>query len=330
MLDEKEGLSLVNGTVLMCAYAANNVARALLLLETADVVAAASLQALGGYTEAFDAEPGGARPHTGASACAAYLRALCAGWQAAPHPGNTRVHDPYSLRCLPQVHGAVRDAVAYVQISVETELNGVADNPLLFGSGDGGKAVSGGNFHGHPLALPMDTLALAMSTIATMGQRRIDHLVGGSAQFGLPAKLSPHPDDNFGLVMLNTVAGAIVSETKTLSVPASIDSIPTDEIEDYVSMGPLAGSKARAVLANVETCLALELLCACQAFDVSGRRPSAAIAPVYAVVRRAVDPVDKDRPLDGDIAQVRVLIHSGALLSEHPGVSSASLPARSQ
>ncbi len=205
--------------------------------------------------------------------------------------------------------------MAYVRTTVETELNGVDDNPLLFPTADGGKVVSGGNFHGHPLALPMDTLAMAMSTIANMGQRRIDHLLGGSAQFGLPPKLSPRPEDSSGLAVLNILAGAIVSETKTLSVPASVDSIPTDATEDYVSMGPLAGSKARAVLANVETCLALELLCACQAFDVSGRRPAAAIAPVYASVRHAVAPVDDDRPLDVDIARVRELIHSGTVAS---------------
>ncbi|GAC1427679.1 MAG: histidine ammonia-lyase [Chloroflexota bacterium] len=318
---EKEGLALVNGTVLMTAYAASNVHRALLFLETADVVAAASLQALGGTAAAFDADLVGARPHPGARDCAAHLRALCAGWRAAPHAGATRIHDPYSLRCLPQVHGAARDAVAYARGVVETELNSVCDNPLLFVDEQSdheegalsGKVVSGGNFHGHPLAMAMDTLAIAMATVANMGQRRIDHLIGGSPQFGLPAKLSARPDEGFGLLMLNTLAGALVSECKTLAVPAAVDSIPTDEVEDYVSMGPLAGSKARGVLDNLEACLALELLCAAQAFDVSGRRAAASTAAVVAALRRVVPLVEDDRPLDGDIAAARILVGSGAV-----------------
>lgn len=310
-LEEKEGLALVNGTAFTEAYAVAAVIRAERLLRTADVAGAASLQALKGHPEAFAERVVSVRPFVGSLRCAANLRDLSRGSELLGG-GSGRVHDPYCLRCMPQVHGASRDAFAYVKETVLIELDSFTDNPLVFADDD--SWVSAGNFHAQPVGLAMDTLAVAMAEIASISQRRTQHLVAPVYDVGLPSKLSPHPEQGSGLFMLNTTAAALVSENKAYSFPASVDSMAVDTTEDHVSMGSVAGRKAMAIITNTATVLALEIVCACQAIDLhSPLRPSEPIGALREAVREMVPFVDHDRALSAEVASVASAILSGEL-----------------
>jgi histidine ammonia-lyase len=311
--EEKEGLALVNGTAFTTAWALHDVRLAERLLRAADVAASLSMQALRGLPSAFDPRIVAARPHPGALAAAANMRALTAGSALLAGP-PIRIHDPYCLRCLPQVHGASRDAVAYVRAAVEVELNANTDNPLVFP--DDGDWLSGGNFHAQPLGIPVDTLAVAIAEVGSLSQRRIQQLVAPVGDVGLPDRLSPHPERSIGLFMLNTTAAALVSESKTLCFPASVDSIAIDTTEDHVSMASVGARKAAAVIENTARVLALELACGAQALELHGvDGGSPAARATWAAVREDVPFVTRDRGLSDQIGALCTRVTAGDIVA---------------
>ncbi|MBI3998648.1 MAG: histidine ammonia-lyase [Armatimonadetes bacterium] len=308
----KEGVALVNGTQLMTAYGALASTRARRLCITADVAGAMSLEALRGRSAAFDPRLHRARPHPGQQASAANIRRMIAG-SALVDSDPTRVQDAYSLRCMPQVHGATRDAAGYAARVVEVEINAATDNPLLFPEED--LVLSGGNFHGQPVALALDFLAAALAGLGTMTERRIERLVN-PALSGLPAFLSPHGGLHSGLMLAQYTAAALASENKILAHPASADSIPTSaNQEDHVSMGAVAARKAAQIVAHVEQILGIELLCAAQALEFRGSATMGrGTAAAYAAVREGVPPLDDDRVLAPDLEAAAALVRSGAIV----------------
>ncbi|MDQ6878703.1 MAG: histidine ammonia-lyase [Candidatus Dormibacteraeota bacterium] len=321
-LEEKEGLALVNGTVFTEAYAIEVVISAERLLKTADLAGAATLQALKGHLGAFSERAVEVRPFPGALDVAANVRQLCAGSELLAGDSG-RVHDPYCIRCMPQVHGASRDAFAYVKRAVETELDACTDNPLIF---EDGTWTSAGNFHAQPIGIPMDTAAVLVGELASISQRRTQHLVAPVYDVGLPVKLSRRPDLGSGLFMANTTAAALVSENKTLSFPASVDSIAVDTTEDHVSMGSVGARKALAIVANTANVLAIELICACQALDLQAPlKASLAIRALRDAVRETVSFVESDRPLSGDVTSTAQRILSGEFMVAVDGKLSAPL-----
>src|SRR4051794_19840178 len=280
-LQPKEGLALLNGTQLMSALGALLLADADRLVRTASVAAAMSLEALLGTEVAYAAPYQLARPHPGQVAVAGELRHLLrdSGLQTGHHGSAHKVQDPYSLRCVPQVHGAVRDALDHLRRVLDIELNSATDNPLVFpGGGDvptdalatgGGLVISGGNFHGEPIALALDFAKLALSELGAISERRTALLVDPRLNGGLPAFLTPDPGRNSGLMIVQYTAAALASENKVLAHPSSADSIPTSaNQEDHVSMGAAAARHARTVLGHVQQIVAIELLCAAQALDL--------------------------------------------------------------
>jgi len=314
-LRAKEGLSLCNGTQAMTALAALAVYDAERLAATADIVGALSAEALQAVVAAFDERLQRSRPHAGQLACARNLRLLLNGSPAIEGATHGRVQDAYSLRCMPQVHGASRDAVAYVRGVVETEIDAVTDNPLVYAEGDGA-VLSGGNFHGQPIALAMDFLGIALAELASISERRIERLVNPALSMGLPAFLAEEGGLNDGLMVAQYTAAALVSENKGLAHPASVDSIPTSaNQEDHVSMGTIAARQAREILENAQAVLAIELLCACQGVDLRGIPPGPRTGIAYALVRERVAMLHDDRELSGDIGRVAELVRSGALLA---------------
>lgn len=321
-LEEKEGLALVNGTVFTEAYAIEVVMSAERLLKTADLAGAATLQAMKGHLGAFSERAIAIRPFPGALEVAANFRDLCGDSELLA--GNkSRVHDPYCIRCIPQVHGASRDAFVYVKRAVETELDACTDNPLIF---EDGTWTSAGNFHAQPIGIPMDTAAVLVAEIASISQRRTQHLVAPVYDVGLPDKLSRHADLGSGLFMANTTAAALVSENKTLSFPASVDSMAVDTTEDHVSMGSVAARKAVAIIGNTANVLAIELICACQALDLQAPlKASPAIRALRHAVRETVAFVESDRPLSDDVKSIAQRILNGEFVSAVDAVLSAPL-----
>jgi histidine ammonia-lyase len=300
-----------------------------------------SVEALEGTDVAFAAAYQATRPHPGQAAVAAELRHLLrdSQLQRRHHGQAHKVQDPYSLRCVPQVHGATRDALAYVRMVLERELNSATDNPLVFPQGAGpdadpaalatagGRVVSGGNFHGQPVALVLDFAKLAVAELGSISERRIALLTDGRLS-GLPPFLVRDAGLNSGLMLLQYTAAALVSENKVLAHPASVDSIPTSaNQEDHVSMGSISARHLRDVVANVERVLALELLCAAQGLDFrteGGTIPGAGVAAAHARVRERVAHLESDRDPGPDIASAHELIRSGALVDlAVPPVASA-------
>jgi histidine ammonia-lyase len=320
-LEAKEGLALLNGTQLMAGIGALAVWDARRLSETADVVGAMSLEAMEG-TDASFAEPLiAARPHPGQGASAAHLRALLAASQiGAMHRDSPhRVQDAYSLRCMPQVHGAVRDAIDQLERVVSVEINAATDNPLVFPASlehPDGAVISGGNFHGEPLALVLDYAKAAVTELASISERRTARLMDAHHS-GLPAFLSEHPGLESGLMIAQYTAAALVNELQTLAHPSSIDTIPTSaDQEDHVSMGATSALHLLEVLDRAATVLAIEALCAAQGLDFrEPMRPGVGVARSHATVRSAVSHLDEDRPPAPDIAAVRALVVSGSLLA---------------
>jgi histidine ammonia-lyase len=296
-LGPKEGLALINGTQFICAYAAVLVVRARRLIKHADVLASMSLEGFAGSMAPFDPRLHALRPHRGAVETAENVRRLMAESEILQsHADCDRVQDPYSLRCVPQVHGASRDAIRHAAEVVETEINAVTDNPLIF---DDGSVISGGGFHAQPLALVLDYLAIALAELASISERRIYLLLSGQA--GLPTLLMQNTGINSGFMLPQYTAAALVSENKLLCSPASVDSIATSlGQEDHVSMGATAATKCVRVLDNTETVLAIEQMCAAQAIDY--RAPlQAGVGPRAAHQRiRAVIPHTEEDRLFGD------------------------------
>jgi histidine ammonia-lyase len=313
-LSAKEGLALINGTQMMTGIGALLVQDAANVLEVADIAGALSLEAVRGTNRAFDKRIQRARPHPGQIAAAAHLRALTADSEImhSHRHDSHKVQDPYSLRCMPQVHGAARDALRYTRRVVETEMNSATDNPLIFA--EQGEVISGGNFHGQPVALALDFAAIALADIASISERRIEAML--DPHFSeLPPFLTMHGGVDSGFMVSQYTAAALVSENKILAHPASVDSIPTSaNQEDHVSMGATAALKASEILRNVELVLAIELLCAAEGIDY--RRPLRSSAPleaVHSLVRRKVPHLDEDRPLSPDIECVTRLIRLGLI-----------------
>lgn len=315
ILEAKEGLTLLNGTQHMTAVGGLAIHDAELTCRIADIAGALSLEALKGTVRAFDHRVVAARPHPGQIEVARFLRALLDGSEIAEsHKDCGKVQDPYSLRCMPQVHGASRDVLAFARTVLEREAASSTDNPLVFVDTD--EMISGGNFHGQPVALALDAAAMAVAELANISERRVEQLVNPHLSSGLPPFLAPDSGLNSGFMIAQVAAAALVSENKVLAHPASVDSIPSSAgREDHVSMGATAALKLATIHDHVRTVLAIELLCAAQGLDL--RRPLTSTKPleaVHAAIRAKVPAMNVDRPLAPDIAAVRALIDDGTLL----------------
>lgn len=303
----KEGLAMINGTQAICAIGGLALARASRLADLADAIAAMTLDALEGTDVAFDARIHEARPHEGQQRVAARMRALLAGSGIREsHRDCARVQDAYSLRCIPQVHGAARDALAFAASKLEIEINSATDNPLVFSDG---AVLSGGNFHGAPVALACDVAAIAMTDLASISERRVERLVN-PALSGLPPFLVREGGLNSGFMIAQVTAAALVSESKTFAHPASVDSIPTSaNKEDHVSMGPIAARKLERIVANAAGVLAIEAICAAQALEFRRpRRSSATLERLHERIRAKIAPWERDRYLHPDLVAMEALL----------------------
>lgn len=323
-LAAKEGLALTNGTAIMCALGALETYRAEQLSQIADVAGCLSLEALYGTALAFDRRIHALRPLPRQIDCADYLRAVLEGSAFTRDDDPTHVQDAYTLRCIPQVHGAVRDAIAYARWMFEIELNAVTDNPLIFIDDDTNhiEVLSGGNFHGEPLAIALDYLGIGMSELGNISERRIMRLVDeASNTHVLPAFLTRNGGLNSGYMIAQYTAAALATENKVLSHPASVDTIPTSaNVEDHVSMGCTAGLKARQIIANVEHILAIELMAAAQGIDFRKQelgqtaRLGRGTQPAYDLIRQHVPFIEQDTPMYPHMRAVRALITEGTLI----------------
>ncbi len=314
-LGPKEGLALINGTQFMAAHAVWALLRLQHALDLADIAGAMSLEALSGSDRPFRVELHALRPHAGAQLVARRLTVLLHDSpMVAHHAGCSRVQDAYSLRCMPQVHGASRQAWAHLRDAVEVEINSVTDNPVIL---DDGQAISGGNFHGQPLALPLDYAALAASELGNIADRRIFLMLHGNDQ-GLPKLLLAETGLQSGFMISQYTSAALASENKTLCFPASADSIPTSlGQEDHVSMGSISARKLLRILDNLERIQAVEFTCAAQGMDF--RRPlhsSAILEAVHARIRLTIAHADCDRVFADDLARAESLVREGVLLDE--------------
>jgi histidine ammonia-lyase len=317
VLEAKEGISLLNGTQGMLALLALALREAQILADTADVAAALSLDALRGSPAAFDPRIASARPYPGHAVTSRNLLRMNRGSQIReshrPTDRDPRVQDAYSLRCTPQVHGAVRDALTAIRAIAEIELNSATDNPLVFVAPDGptgtGDVVSGGNFHGQPLAMAADQLAVALATLGGISERRTEHITNPHTSL-LPAFLTRAPGLNSGFMIAQVTAAALASENKALAAPHSVDSIPTSGgQEDYVSMGMSAARRLRPMLDNLRRVLAIELLAACQGIDFHAPLKTGGEAlKAHAMVREVSAHVEADRSLAADIEAVALRI----------------------
>jgi len=316
-LEAKEGLSLLNGTQGMLALLSLALREADILVDTADVAAALSLDALRGSPGAFDARIMHARAYAGAATTARNLAHLNEGSQIRESHRSAekdpRVQDAYSVRCTPQVHGAVRDSLAQAREMAAVELNSATDNPLVFVKEDGGgDIVSGGNFHGQPLAMGADQVAVALATLGGISERRIEQMTNPLTSM-LPAFLTPEPGLNSGFMIAQVTAAALTSENKALAVPHSVDSISTSgNQEDYVSMGMSGARRLGRMLENLRHTIAIELLCACQGIDLLAPLKTGTLATkAYDAIRAKSSKVAQDRPLSQEIEAVSDLLASG-------------------
>jgi histidine ammonia-lyase len=313
-LQAKEGLSLINGTQISTALLAEALVRAEQLARVADIAGAMTVEATKSSQRPFDPRIQAIRPHPGQAACAANLRRLLADSAIMEsHAHCSKVQDAYSMRCMPQVHGSLRDALTFITAVVEREMNAATDNPLVFP--DSGEVLSGGNFHAQPIALTADLLCAAVTDLGSISERRVENLVNPDLS-GLPGFLTPHPGLNSGMMLVQVLAAALVSENKTLSFPASVDSIPTSaNREDHVSMATGAARKCRQAVTNATRILACELLCAAQGLEFhQGLRPGRGVEAAYRHIREHVRPLGRDRTLHRDLEAVERLIRSGSLL----------------
>jgi histidine ammonia-lyase len=311
----KEGISLVNGTQCMTALGGLALLEAIEAAKLADVVGAMSLEALKGTPRAFDERIQAVRPHPGQAVSARNLRRLLQGSGIVEsHRDCGKVQDAYSLRCMPQVHGATRDALEYARRVLEIEAASATDNPLVFPSEN--EMISGGNFHGQPVALALDFAGIAVAELANISERRIEQMVNPHLSSGLPAFLSPQSGLNSGYMMAQVTAAALVSENKILAHPASVDSIPSSAgREDHVSMGVHAADKLARIVDNVRNVLSIEFLCAAQGVDLRAPfRPNPALSAAHQALRDKVPHLETDRPVHTDVAAVRSLLDDGSLL----------------
>ncbi len=312
-LQAKDGLSLINGTQFMTAYGAWVLEESMRLAKSADIIAAMSLEALQGSVKPFDGRIQELRPHAGQAVVAGNVRALLTGSKILEsHRDCGKIQDPYSLRCIPQVHGASRDALVFGQNTVETEINSVTDNPLVFPNGD---ILSGGNFHGQPLAIALDLAAIALSELASISERRTFLLLGGHD--GLPTLLMTETGINSGFMIPQYTAAALVSENKILCHPASVDSIPTSlGQEDHQSMGSISALKLRQIFLHVETVLAIELFTAAQALDFrKPLKPGRGVERAHQYVRSLVPHWEVDHYFREDLSHCCQILRDREFLS---------------
>lgn len=320
VLEAKEGLALINGTQMMTAVGTLTLLEAENLSKAADIACAQAVEALRGSRTAFLDITHGLRPHPGQVATARNLmRLLEASEIMASHEGCGKVQDAYSLRCVPQVHGTVKDALHFVRGVLEVEVNAVTDNPLVLA--DQAQVVSGGNFHGQPVSQAMDFLAIALTELANISERRVECMMDPSTSDHLPAFLTANGGLNSGLMIAQVTAAALVSESKTFAHPACVDSIPTSaNKEDFVSMGAFAALKAREVLKNALKVLAIELLCGAQGLEFrGGLRPGRGVAAAHDFIRGRVARLEEDRPLAPDIETLSEMIRDGSLIMNVEG-----------
>jgi histidine ammonia-lyase len=321
MLEAKEAVSLINGTQAMLAVGTLMLLAAETLVDSADVIGALSCDALKGTNVAFDERIQKARPHAGQGKTAANLRRLLEDSEIRySHRDCGRVQDAYSLRCIPQVHGAVRDTLGHCRAVFETEMNSAVDNPLVFvknaktmdGEGD---VISGGNFHGQPVAFALDFLAIAISALAGISERRLERMVNPALSEGLPPFLAPGAGLNSGFMMPQVTAAALASENKVLAHPASVDSITTSgNKEDYVSMGMTAANKLKRIVENTRNVLAIEAMAAAQAIDfLAPLKTSKPLQQAHAAIRAVCPTMERDRVMYQDFARIAEIIASGML-----------------
>ncbi|MDT4896688.1 MAG: histidine ammonia-lyase [Acidobacteriota bacterium] len=312
-LETKEGLALLNGTQAMGAVGGLALHRAEMLAHAADVAGAMTLEALRGTPVAFDERIHAARPHPGQIEVARHLRELLSESEIrASHLENDpRVQDAYSLRCMPQVHGAVRGALAHAREIVEIETGSATDNPLVFAAQD--ELLSGGNFHGAPLALSFDYAAIAVTDLMSITERRIDRLVNPDSNEDLPPFLTAQPGISSGFMMAQVTAAALLAEARVLAHPASVDNVPTDGgKEDHVSMGMTAATKLRAIVENAEHAVAIELIAAAEGLEYrQPLQPGRGVRRAYEIVREIVPRLTRDRALSADIQQIAEAIRRG-------------------
>ena len=315
-LQAKEGLALLNGTQAMASVGGLSLFRAQRVVRLFDLAGAMSLEGLRGTPAAFDARIHEARPHAGQIAAATHLRALMeeSEIRESHRLNDPRVQDAYCLRCMPQVHGAVRGVLDHATAVIETETGSATDNPLIFISDGGGDILSGGNFHGAPLAFALDYAAIGLADLVSISERRIDRLINPDINEGLPPFLSDNPGISSGFMIAHVTSAALLNEAKVLAHPASVDSVPTSGgKEDHVSMGMTAALKLRQVVENAEMVLGIELMTAAQALEF--RLPLRAALEVEAArarVREFVAPLREDRVLGGDITKLAAAIRAGA------------------
>jgi histidine ammonia-lyase len=312
-LEVKEGLALLNGTQAMGAVGALALHRAERLVQLADVAGAMTLEALKGTPVAFDERIHAARPHPGQLAVATHLRELLRDSEIREShlENDPRVQDAYSLRCMPQVHGAVRTSLSHARQVIEIESGSATDNPLVFS--DTGEVLSGGNFHGAPLALVFDYAAIALTDLMSITERRVDRLVNPDSNEGLPPFLTAQPGISSGFMMLQVTAVALLNEAKVLAHPACIDNVPTDGgKEDHVSMGMTSATKFRSIVNLAEMTTAIELMTAAQALENHAPlAPGRGVKQAYEIVRKLVAPLTQDRPMSGDIEKLTAAIRRG-------------------
>lgn len=311
----KEGLALINGTQAMTAVGVIAIYDAEVLMKTADIIATFTVESLEGIVDAFDERIQAVRPHQGQINVAKNIRRLCEDSKLTTRQGEQRVQDGYTLRCIPQIHGGSRPAIEYVKGVVEIEINSATDNPLIFPDGDDAAALSGGNFHGQPIAIAMDTLGIACAEFANVSERRIERLVNPTLS-GLPAFLVKEGGLNCGFMVPQYAAASVVSENKILAHPASVDSIPTSaNQEDHVSMGTIAARKAREIIKHVQYVLGIELLCAAQAVDFKDpTKLGKGSAVAYKVIRDKVTFMESDRVIYKDMDIATTIVCTGELL----------------
>jgi histidine ammonia-lyase len=314
-LKAKEGLGLTNGTQLMASLGCLNLHQAKILVKNAQIAAAMSIEALKGTAKAFDKKIHNLRPHPGQLKCAENMRNLVSDSKIiASHTHCNKVQDAYTLRCIPQVYGAVMDTIDYVENVLSIEINSATDNPLIFPEEN--EAISGGNFHGEPIAFAMDYLGIALSEIGNISERTIDRLVNPHMS-GLPPFLSKENGLNSGFMIAQYTAASLVSENKVLAHPASVDSIPTSAgQEDHVSMGPIAARHARDILNNVENILAVEMLAAAQGINFWEEKPGKGAGKAHNVIRKYVPFMNEDRILYKDMETIRAIVNNAEIVNE--------------
>ncbi|KXZ40210.1 histidine ammonia-lyase [Alkalithermobacter thermoalcaliphilus JW-YL-7 = DSM 7308] len=314
-LTSKEGLALINGTQAMTAVGALTVYDAINLSKIADIAASLTMEALNGIVTAFDEKVHRVRPHKGQINTAKNMLRILQGSNMTTEQGQIRVQDAYVLRCIPQIHGASKDAIEYVKEKINIEINSATDNPLIFP--DESQIISGGNFHGQPMALSFDFLGIAIAELANVSERRLERLVN-PALSNLPAFLTQNGGINSGFMIVQYSAASLVSENKVLAHPASVDSIPSSaNQEDHVSMGTIAARKAREILENTRSVIAMEILAACQAIDLAGNKGLGEGSKIaYEIVRKHTDTIKDDIVMYKEINKCEEIVRSNMLVKE--------------